>query len=230
MAKVAPGAMTLPARRRQNSGWREHPWLLTLSALSFAVLALLIGGFFYVGHLLAVDAVPRPADVGVVLAGDFARAMYAADLYQQGLIPRIWITRPERGYGLGQLDALGVPYPRQEDVSRAVLLKKGVPEDRIELIGEEVVSTIDEARLLAQTHVARPEYRSILIITSRFHVRRAAAIFLHVFQSSSHVTISVVGTPYDGFVADRWWADRDSARQVVLETAKLALFWLVTEF
>jgi uncharacterized SAM-binding protein YcdF (DUF218 family) len=177
-----------------------------------------------------VDAVPRPADVGVVLAGDFSRAMYAADLYHQGLIPRIWITRPERGRGLAQLDALGVPYPRQEDVSRAVLLKKGVPEGRIELIGEEVVSTIDEARLLSKLHVARPEYRSILIITSRFHVRRAAAIFLHEFQPSAHAIISVVGTPYDGFVADRWWMDRDSARQVVLETAKLALFWLVTEF
>jgi len=40
----------------------------------------------------------------------------------------------------------------------------------------------------------------------------------------------VIGTPYDGFVADRWWSDRESARQVVLETAKLAFFWVATEF
>lgn len=221
--------MKILARTKKSPGLLGHLWVLALSALFFIVIALLIGGAFYAGHFLAVDVVPCPADAGVVLAGSFARAMYAADLYQQGLIPRILITRPGRERGLVQLDALGVPYPRQEDVSRAVLLKKGVPEDRIELIGEAVVSTLDEARLLAQIHVARPEYRSLLIITSRFHVRRATAIFLHAFLLSPHVRICVIGTPYDGFVADRWWTDRDSATQVVLETVKLALFWVVTE-
>lgn len=38
------------------------------------------------------------------------------------------------------------------------------------------------------------------------------------------------GPPYDGFVADQWWKDRDSARQVFLETAKLLLFWVNTEY
>ncbi len=221
--------MKLLAWMKTRSGLFGHPWLLALSALFFSIIVLLIGGAFYAGRLLAVEAVPCPADAGVVLAGSFARAMYAADLYHQGLIHRVLITRPGRERGLAQLDALGVPYPRQEDVSRAVLLKKGVPDDRIEIIGEKVLSTLDEARLLAQLHIVRPEYRSLLIITSRFHVRRAAAIFLHVFQFSPHVRICVVGTPYDGFVADRWWTDRDSATQVVLETAKLALFWVATE-
>jgi len=44
---------------------------------------------------------------------------------------------------------------------------------------------------------------------------------LNVF---AYVKISLVGTPYDGFVAVHWWRDRDSARQVVLEMAKLILF------
>jgi len=111
-----------------------------------------------------------------------------------------------------------------------VLLKKGVPADRIEIIGGEVVSTIAEARLVADLLKTKPDVRSLLIITTRVHVRRARTIFYHVLGDSSPVNIAVVGTPSDGFVADRWWTDRESARQVVLETTKLVLFWVATEF
>ena len=203
---------------------------LMTALLTLAFIVLLIVGFVYAGSLLVVEVAPHHADVGLVLAGNFGRAMYAADLYQRGFIPRIWISRPEREKLLVQLDTLGVPYPREEEISRAVLLKKGVPEDRIEVIGDGVSSTIAEARLVADFLEKRSGIRSLLIITSRFHVRRAEAIFQYVLRPRFQVEIFVVGTPYDGFVADRWWADRDSARQVVLETAKIALFWVWTEY
>lgn len=217
--------MTLSAHGRARSRW-----ILTVSALILVLITLLFGGFFYAGHLIVADTTPRAADVGVILAGSFPRAMYAADLYHQGLIPRVWITKPEREQVLVNLDKLGIAYPRQEEISRAVLIKKGVPEDRIELIGDRVVSTIGEARLVAGLLEQRPDLRSVLIVTSRFHVRRAEAVFRYVLRSVPQATICVVGSPYDGFVADRWWTDRESAREVVLETAKLLLFWVGTEF
>lgn len=194
------------------------------------VISLGIGGFFYAGHLLIVETEPRSADIGLVLAGHFSRAMYAADLFHQGLITRIWISRPVREPSLAQLDAMGVPFPRQEDISRAILLKKGVPEDRIEMIGAGAVSTIAEARAVVNLLPQRPMVRSLLIITSRFHVRRAQAIFDRIVVSTIPVQVMAVGGPYDGFIADRWWRDRDSAREVVLESAKLLLFWAKEEF
>ncbi len=209
---------------------RKKAVVLTTGLLALAFIVLLIVGFVYAGSLLVVEVPPHRADVCLVLAGNFGRAMYAADLYHQGFIPRIWISRPEREKPLTQLDALGVPYPRQEEISQAVLLKKGVPEDRIEMIGEGVVSTIAEARLVADLLEKRSEIRSLLIITSRFHVRRAEAIFQYVLRPRSQVELFVVGTPYDGFVSNRWWADRDSTRQVILETAKTILFWIRTEY
>ena len=208
---------------------RRH-WVLAVGIGSLVFLGLCAGLFVYAGRLIAHNPTPVRADVGVSLAGSFSRALYAADLYQQNLIPKIWITRPERERELTQIDALGVPYPRQEEISRAVLLKKGVPDDRIEVIGDRVVSTIAEARVVSALLNERPEIHSLLLITSRFHVRRAEAIFQYILQPRSQVEIFVVGTPYDGFVADYWWKDRDSARQVVLETAKLLLFWVSTEF
>ena len=210
--------------------WKQRKKTIFVATALFVLVMLLTVGFIYAGSLLVVEVPPQRADVGVLLAGHFGRAIYAADLYHQGFIPRIWISRPEREKVLVQLDVLGVPYPRQEEISRAVLLKKGVPDDRIEVVGDGVVSTIAEARLVAGLLEKRPEIHSLLLITSRFHIRRAEAIFGHVLQPRSRVDVFAVGTPYDGFVADHWWKDRDSARQVFLETAKLFLFWVNTEY
>ena len=193
-------------------------------------LALATLCFVYAASILVVETPPKQADVGLVLAGDFSRALYASDLYHQGFVPKIWLSRPERERSLRQLDAVGVPFPRQEDVSRAVLLRKEVPDDCIEMFGSEVVSTIEEARAVAELLEQHPEIHSLLLITSRFHVRRAEAIFRMVLRAHPHLDIHAVGTPYDGFVVDEWWKDRDSARQVALETAKLLLFWVYTEF
>ena len=210
--------------------WEQRKKTIFVAAALLVLVVSLSVSFIYAGSLLVVEAPPQRADVGVLLAGHFGRALYAADLYHQGFIPRIWISRPEREKALMQLDVLGVPYPRQEEISRAVLLKKGVPEDRIEVVGDGVISTIAEARLVAGLLEKRPEIHSLLLITSRFHVRRAEAIFHYVLRPHSQIEVFAVGTPYDGFVADHWWKDRDSARQVFLETAKLLLFWVNTEY
>lgn len=212
------------------SVWTRRKITFAVVATCLAALGLLTFGFVYVASLLVVETPPKQADVGIVLAGDFSRALYASDLYDQGFVPRVWISRPERERSLRQLDAVGVPYPRQEEVSRAVLLRKGVPADRIELFGNGVVSTIEEARAVAEFLGQRPDIHSLLLITSRFHVRRAEAIFRTILKAHPRLDIHVVGSPYDGFVVDHWWKDRDSTRQVVLETAKWLLFWVYTEF
>ena len=129
--------------------WEQRKKLISVAAACLSLIVLLTVSFIYAGSLLVVEVPPHRADVGLVLAGHFGRAMYAADLYHKGFIPRILIFCPEREKPLALLDALGVPYPRQEEISRAVLLKKGVPEDRIEVIGDGVDSTIAEARLVA---------------------------------------------------------------------------------
>lgn len=210
--------------------WTRRKLILIVSATCLAGLVLATVCFVYAASLLVIETHQKLADVGIVLAGDFSRALYASDLYHRGFVPKVWLSRPERERPLRQLDALGVLYPLQEEVSRAVLLRKGVPADRIELFGNGVVSTIEEARAVAEFLGQRPDIHSLLLITSRFHVRRAEAIFRTILKDHPHLEIQAVGSPSDGFVVDQWWKDRDSSRQVVLETAKWLLFWIYTEF
>ena len=63
----------------------------TLIAIGGCLLfsALTVTGFIYAGTFLIAERPPGKADAGFVLAGDFTRASYAADLYQEGFIPRI---------------------------------------------------------------------------------------------------------------------------------------------
>lgn len=210
--------------------WTRRKRTFIVSVICLAGLVLATFCFVYAASFLVVETPPKQMDVGIVLAGDFSRALYASDLYHQGFVPRVWLSRPERERSLRQLDALDVPYPRQEEVSRAVLLRKGVPADRIEMFGNGVVSTIEEARAVADLLGQHPDIHSLLLITSRFHVRRAEAIFRRILKDYPYLEIQAVGAPYDGFVVDQWWKDRDSARQVVLETAKWLLFGVYTEF
>lgn len=204
-------------------------WVFVVGVLCCVGMGI-AGGIFYAGHLLSSSRSPQQADVGLVLAGNFGRAIYAADLYHQGFIQKIWISRPEREKGLVQMDELGVSLPRQEDISHTILIKKGVDREQIEFVGIGATSTINEARDIAALLPRRPEVGSILLITSRFHVRRAEAIFKKALEPFSGFQVNAVGTPYDGFVADRWWTDRESTRQVILESAKLVLFWSGREY
>src|SRR5437879_9583693 len=83
-------------RRKKAAFW-------TMALLAIVFIALLIAGFSYAGHFFVVERVPHQAEVCVVLAGKFSRAMYAADLYHKGLIPNILITTHEREVALEQL-------------------------------------------------------------------------------------------------------------------------------
>ncbi len=94
--------------------WTRRKKIIFVAATYLALVALLTVSFIYAGSLLVVEVPPQRADVGLILAGHFGRALYAADLYHQGFIPKIWISRPEREKYLVQLDSISVPYPRQE--------------------------------------------------------------------------------------------------------------------
>jgi uncharacterized SAM-binding protein YcdF (DUF218 family) len=161
---------------------------------------------------------PRAADAIVVLAGEPLRAQYAADLFKAGHAPRVLVSRPARYPREKMLDDLGVPFPRAEDVYLQVLVKLGVPAERIAVFGKDSISTVDEALALRQQFSGAPA--KLLIVTSPYHARRARMVF-HDYLPQ--VEVHVVVTPYESY-PDAWWRSQDAARNVVLELAKIAYY------
>lgn len=186
---------------------------LTLLGAGAAVILL-----FTAGSWLPVQGEAQPADVIVVLSGSQSRALYAADLHEQGLAPQILVSRPWRDDVSRRLDELGVRQPRSEEVSVAVLRAKGVPASAIRIFGQANLSTAQEAMEL-QKRFSGQDVR-LLVVTSPFHVRRTRLIFDDILVCCPH---QVVGSPYEPF-ARNWWNDRKSAAALVLETAKFLYY------
>jgi uncharacterized SAM-binding protein YcdF (DUF218 family) len=194
--------------------------------IAYGALLAIVGGCLALasaGHwLIPAQETLRPADAIVVLAGGFERSLYAADLYNRGLAPKVWVSRPARERGAQQLEQLGIVLPSEQDIQHQILLRKGVPPGDIEFFGTGSLSTVEEA--LALRDRTAGTQRRLIIVTSSAHVRRANIVIKDALKEQG-VNLQVVATPYEHF-DPMWWRDQGSARAVVLELAKLVHYFL----
>ena len=194
-------------------------WAVGACVLVAGLSAAALG---YAGLWLQLSENPRSADAIVVLAGSFERSIYAADLYQQRYAPKIYLSIPAREMEARHLEELGIVLAQEVDIHRQILLKKGVPAQDTLTFGQESLSTAQEAAAL-RTRFTKPG-SSLLVVTSPYHTRRAKLILERAFAGTD-VGIIVVATPYEEFRKD-WWRSRDSARNTLLELAKIAYYWV----
>jgi len=189
------------------------------------ILCIVIGGagLFLAGYWLQAGDEIAPfetADAIVVLGGSYFRPLYAADLYNQGVAPLIYVSRPIKRKDRKLLKSVDVNLPPQVEIFRRLLVKRGVPEPAIRFFGESVISTAQEAEALKD--LLGNKSKKLVLVTSPYHVRRAKLVFE---DSLPKCIILSTGTPYQYFPKE-WWRTRESALKVVNETVK-TLFYLV---
>jgi len=203
------------------------------AGLAFAVLAalLLLRAQWVLrglGELLVQDGEPTISDVVVVLRGDedYSRAATAARLFNQGFAHKAFVSSAVRDKAAIGMAKLGVKLPKEQDLIRSVLMQLGVPAEAIVLDGNEPGGgTLGEARRIRAMAEAEG-WQRILVVTSWFHTRRAAAILRSVFQGSGR-EVQVVRSQDEAVGPDNWWKFRYEAVNVLLEYAKWAV-WLAT--
>ncbi len=188
-------------------------------ALVLLAGALLVSGYNAARWLKVADA-PARADAIIVLAGRYERALHAADLYLAGHAPRVVLSEAVPDPSVKRLEAYGIRYPDFTEIQRRILEHKGVPADRIGLLGKPALSTADEAQSIA-ARFGRPG-SSLIVVTSPSHVMRARMIVEQALTGRS-VTLAVCATPYEVF-PDQWWHSQHAAREVLLEWAKVLYF------
>ena len=97
---------------------------------------------------------------------------------------------------------MGLTVP-EHVTAREVLLKLGVPENAIQLLGTNVTSTRDEA-LAFRAWVAANNAHSVVIPTDIFHTRRARSIFQKALANTgAEVHVTTVQLP--SYCAQDWW-------------------------
>lgn len=192
-------------------------FMLIVALAATAATAL---GLRQAGEWLSDSDLPRKADAIVVLGGSFARPFQAADLYRQGLAPKIYVSVPVREHQYRLLDEAGIAYPREEEVARRILLQHGVPASAIEYLGKDLISTAAEARA---THgVFARGAPKLLIVSSPYHLRRARMTFTDALPAAE---IGMIASSYDP-LPQAWWRDQSAARNVLSELAKIAFYQL----
>jgi uncharacterized SAM-binding protein YcdF (DUF218 family) len=166
----------------------------------------------WIGEWLVSMDTPVPADLIVVLGGDFwgRRVVRAAELGSQGYAPHVLISGPD--YRVN-----GIPIPEGELAAR-FLVTKGYPRDLFWVFPHHAASTIEEAKALAP-ELKRLKARRLLIVTSSYHSRRASLVFHSVLPFSE---VRVVGVPEEYFQPESWWQTPVGRQLVQSEWTKIA--------
>ncbi len=203
------------------------------AALLLGILAWFASPIFLAaaGAFLVADEEPVRSDAIVVLSGSFPdRILEAVDLYQAGFAAEIVLCREPENAGFRQLRDRGASVPRIFENNVSVAEQLGVPKQAITVLERSAGSTFTEARVVLQ-YLADRGAESMLLVTSKYHTRRAGAIYRHLAGGAIRVTTRPAR--YGAFQPGAWWRDRMSVRRLLIEYQKLVLFhcydrWKIT--
>lgn len=199
--------------------WRRGRVVLLL-LLAWSILA------WVAAKALVVRSELPHADALVVLAGSSTyveRTHRAAQLFAEGVAAKIVLTNdnlPSGWSAVHQRNPLFVERAADE------LRRQGVPAEKIEIVPGAVSSTYDEIKRVREYSVAHG-LRSILVVTSAYHSRRAWWTLRHVFRGSD------VAIGLDAAVPGQqspwpatWWWHRAGWQMVPVEYGKMVYYWL----
>ena len=100
----------------------------------------------FASRLFVEDPLESASAIIILSGGIPYRPLGAAQLYTAGWAPRVVLTRARLSKRDYALKAFGLGYPEKHEVSRQILVKLGVPNEAISVIGGEIHSTVTEAQ------------------------------------------------------------------------------------
>lgn len=187
------------------------PLLILLSLLA-------LGAIFHVwvltalGGYLVKNEPPRKADAIVVLAGDQfgTRILTAGKLIRDGWAPYAIID--------------GTPFygTNEADVAIAFAIANGYPPSYFRRFERDMDSTREETTRLART-LKQTGVRSIILVTSNYHTRRASSLMK---KAAPWLEIDTVAAPDRYFSPSGWWKTRGGQRTFLYEWLKTFSAWV----
>ncbi|MBI2689241.1 MAG: YdcF family protein [Acidobacteria bacterium] len=192
---------------------RRLRWLVAIAALGAAVYFFPRPFLYRLGAYLVKADGPVKSDCMFVLAGDFngQRIMKAAELYRLGMAPKLFISGPYGIYGRSE-DELAIAFAkanRTEDVPFIPLPNHGR-------------STVTEG-LEVLPRLRQEGCRSVLVVTSDFHTRRAGRILRRIWPD---LQVRIASAPTVDYDAERWWTNRNYQKTFFFEWTKTAADWI----
>ncbi len=177
---------------------------------------------------LAVEKPLQSADAIFVLSGSDAyieRADEAAKLFKEQIAPKIFLTDDGLKGGWNQKEQRN---PYFAELARWELIRQGVPEDAIEILPTVVAGTNDEANLLVKISNER-QLKSLLLVTSAYHSRRALRTFERKFAKEDlrvEIGMEYAQPGAQTLKPSSWWLSPIGWKTVSSEYVKTFYYWL----
>ncbi|MGH9775185.1 MAG: YdcF family protein [Candidatus Acidiferrales bacterium] len=193
------------------------------TGLVLLILILVLGAvaFRALGSWLVVEDPLERAGAIVVLTGGLPyRALAAEKLYEQNYAPEIWLTHPSGPEE--DLAPLGVSFTPEDEYNRQVLIKSGVPADRVRVLPGAIVDTEEEVDEIS-TEMTRNGIREIILVTSPPHTRRVRVLWRKLAPAGLYAIVRAA--PQDPYDASHWWRNTRDALAVSREILGLCNAW-----
>ncbi|MDA9101107.1 YdcF family protein [Omnitrophica bacterium] len=201
---------------------------LLLILLVLIVFSVTLDGWLpKIGTVLTVPDHIKKSDAVVVLQGkSYFRFLKAAELVKSGMADRIVISlvpEPEEieneAY-LFYLSVFGFDELTQRDYVLKVFEALGIPNDKIEFTPGMATATYEEAAL-SRLLFDLKGYRTMILVTDPYHMRRALFIFSQLFKDSG-VAIFNATAENSLFDPEHWWRKERDVKRVGLEYLSFA--------
>lgn len=221
----------LAAKRAGSTPWettlrrvyrtaRRQVVRLVVAAAALYLLLFRSSFIWWVAGPLQVSQPPRPADAIVVFAGGVGesgtagggyqeRVKQAVDLYRQGAAPRMIFSS---GYAF---------VFHETEVMKDLAIALGVPAEAI-VLETKATNTYENVRLVDRV-LDQHRWRSILLVSSPYHMRRALLTWRKV---APDMTVIPTPAPQSQFYAHSRGASMDQIRGILQEyLAILVYLW-----
>ena len=187
-------------------------WSLAIAGLILIIFLFRHQILAGLGWRLVKAGDPHKADIALVLAGDQYgnRILKGAELVREGYAPKVLVSGPGGLYGKYECD-----------LAIAFAVAHGYPETYFIPVRHWALSTKTEAQVMVPA-LRRLDARTVLLVTSDFHTRRAGKIFR---AAAPDLTWYVVAAPDHEFAPSVWWHTREGRKVFFIEWMKTFAEW-----
>lgn len=186
---------------------------------AFLLLYLLLLGTYnfwlpFFAEFLIVKTPLKKCDLIVVSAGSYYRVRHAIELLKQGYAGSVLLLGDERFKVSADLKS-------PLELATEEVLYEGVSEDKI--LRRNSTSTQEDASQ-AKMLMANMDFKSAIIVSDAYNMRRLAMVFSDVFRDTSVQLAYSHGEMSEGFATpDRWWKSSPTFQYVIKEWLKFPL-------
>src|SRR5262245_37731693 len=204
----APRSMLFSRKRR--APWLGAALLVVITVAGFAHASLFRG----VASFLIVEDPLEPAAAIVALGGQAPfRQIEAARLYRAGWAPLVFVVQEGPSDEAAARRELGIEVVPGSELSRQVLLRRGVPASAIVVPKAKSSGTREELQAAYAAMSAKDA--PVILVTSKYHTHRTRLTWNYVTEGRSKAIVRAPGQ--DPFDPTRWWRERRFVLAVVRE-------------